>query len=244
MIDWLRRPLREPETNARVIRLGNQDLPLVIRRLRHARRMTLRLSPDGREVRISIPHWGRIGDAVGFAKDRAPWLARQLDALPRPVEVAPGCHIPVRGELHEVIWDAEGKRRPVAAGGRIVLGGPRESIAGRLGKWLESEALRLAAEDLSHYCSRAGRETAPLSLSRAQRRWGSCSAKGEIRINWRLVMAPDFVRRSVVAHEVTHLSHFDHSPAFYRALAEIYDGHIEDANQWLRAHGRSLYRLF
>ena len=41
-------------------------------------------------------------------------------------------------------------------------------------------------------------------MSRAQRRWGSCSDRKAIRINWRLVQAPDFVRRSVVAHEVGH----------------------------------------
>jgi len=243
VIDWLRRPAREAEPEARLIRIGEQDLPLVVRRLRHARRMTLRLSPDGSEVRISIPYWGRIGDAVGFARDRAPWLARQLEVLPRPVEIAPGCHLPLRGELHEIVWDHRASRKPSAEAGRIVLGGPRESLAGRLRKWLESEALRLAREDLAHFCARAGREAVPLALSRAQRRWGSCSAKGDIRINWRLVMAPDFVRRSVVAHEVAHLAHFDHSPAFHAALAAIYDGEIEDANRWLKAHGRSLYRL-
>ena len=62
-----------------------------------------------------------------------------------------------------------------------------------------------------------------------------------LRLNWRLVQAPDFVRRSVVAHEVAHLVHFDHSPAFHALLGELFEGDIEVANHWLSQHGRTLY---
>ena len=65
-----------------------------------------------------------------------------------------------------------------------------------------------------------------------------------MRINWRLVMAPDAVRRSVVAHEVAHLLHFDHGPAFKAALAAIYDGDLAASDRWLKAHGRTLYAAF
>jgi predicted metal-dependent hydrolase len=84
----------------------------------------------------------------------------------------------------------------------------------------------------------------PVALSRAQRRWGSCSDRARIRINWRLVQAPDFVRRSVVAHEVAHLVHFDHSPAFHALLGDIYEGEIGVADRWLKERGRSLYAAF
>lgn len=57
-------------------------------------------------------------------------------------------------------------------------------------------------------------------------------------------MAPDFVRRSVVAHEVAHLDHFDHSPRFHARLAELFEGEIAEANRWLRREGRSLYAAF
>ena len=83
-----------------------------------------------------------------------------------------------------------------------------------------------------------------LALSSANRRWGSCAADGSIRINWRLIMAPDSVRRSVVAHEVAHLVHFDHSPAFHAFLAKIFEGSVPSANRWLKEKGRSLYVPF
>jgi hypothetical protein len=109
-------------------------------------------------------------------------------------------------------WDSAYPRRPVVDDGQLLVGGPREQLVGRVQRWLAGEALRLCGEDLAHYCARAGVPVPALGLSSARRRWGSCAADGSIRINWRLIMAPDAVRRSVVAHEVAHLVHFDHSP--------------------------------
>ncbi|HCH93759.1 MAG TPA: metal-dependent hydrolase, partial [Erythrobacter sp.] len=100
------------------------------------------------------------------------------------------------------------------------------------------------AEDAADYCARGQLAPAPVRLSRARKRWGSCSSEGVLRLNWRLVQAPDAIRRSVVAHEVAHLVHFDHSPAFHALLARLYEGDIAQANRWLSAHGRELYAAF
>ena len=228
----------------RTIDLGDRELPLVVRRLRNARRLTLRLAPDGSEARISMPEWGRTSDAIRFAEMRRDWLAAQLARFPSPQPVEPGGSLPFRGEILRVEWQLTAPRRPVLDDGMVVVGGAREGIESRLRRWLESEALRLSGEDLAHYCALAGHTLPSLALSRAQRRWGSCSSGGVIRINWRLIMAPDFVRRSVVAHEVAHMTHFDHSPAFHDHLGDLYEAPIEHANRWLKKEGRSLYRPF
>lgn len=257
MIGWLRRappkaaptararaPAPDPVIAPRTITVAGQALPLVIRRLAQARQMTLRLSPDGTEVRISIPRWGRVGDAETFARERHDWLAAQLARAPHPVAIVPGMDLPYRGGMLSVEWRPDAPRRPVPGEATLVIGGPAESLEPRLRRWLEGETLRLAAADLGYYCARAGQPVPRLALSRARRRWGSCAADGSIRINWRLAMAPDFVRRSVVAHEVAHLTHFDHSPAFHAHLATLYEGPVTEADRWLKRNGRSLYRLF
>src|SRR5690606_28910318 len=113
--------------------------------------------------------------------------------------------------------------------GAVLLGGPEASLAARLQRWLEGEARRLMEADLAHFCTRADKPVPKLALSRAQRRWGSCSTGGTVRLNWRLVQAPDAVRRSVVAHEVAHLAHFDHSRRFHAFLAEIFDDDLPAA---------------
>lgn len=241
MIDWLRRNPKVPPK----IEVAGQTLPIVVRRLGHARRLTLRLAPDGSEVRVSMPRWGRTEDALAFARSRCDWLAGQLAALPAAVEpLRHGAHVPYRGAMLRIEHAEQAPRRPKLLDEAIHLGGPGEGLNPRLRRWLELEARRLLAEDLAHYCARAGVPVPKLSLSNAQRRWGSCSSKHAIRINWRLVMAPDEVRRSVVAHEVAHMIHFDHSPRFHALLAELFEGEIDEANRWLRRHGRGLYRHF
>ena len=208
MIGWLERARLEPE-----IALAGRSVPIVLKRHPTARRLTMRLAPDGSAVRITLPRWARSEEAIAFAHARREWLEAQLARVPaRAVPVAGG-EVRYRGRPLRIDWQA-------------------------------GEALALCEADMRDYCAAADLAPVPVSLSGAQKRWGSCSDKSRIRINWRLVQAPDFVRRSVVAHEVAHLVHFDHSRAFHALLARIYEGEIAAADRWLKEHGRGLYAAF
>jgi predicted metal-dependent hydrolase len=239
MIDWLRRENQHPS-----VTIAGREVPLAIRRHARATRLTMRLAPDGSEVRITLPRWGRTADALVFAHKRLDWLEGQLSAVPRAAPPAPGGTVLYRGEPVTIEWAPGLPRKPQLSGDRLELGGLSETVARRVHRWLESEAVHLLAEDLRHYCDRADVPVPQLRLSRAARRWGSCSGAGCIRVNWRLVQAPDDVRRSVVAHEVAHLVHFDHSPAFRALLGELFEGDLKGADAWLKHHGRSLYAPF
>lgn len=239
MIDWLRREALAPE-----IELCGRMLPVAIRRNARARRLTLRLAPDGSEVRVTLPKWCANREALAFVHARTGWLAEQLGKLPASLPPAPGGVLLYRGRELAIEWRADGRRSPVLDGETIAVGGPLDNLAARLRRWLEREALRLMAEDLADFSAAGEIDPPQLRLTRAQRRWGSCSTSGTVRINWRLVQAPDPVRRSVVAHEIAHCLHFDHSPAFHAALARIFDGDIEAADAWIKAHGRTLYAAF
>jgi predicted metal-dependent hydrolase len=239
MIDWLRRPPLDPE-----IELGERTLPIEIARHPRARRLTLRLAPDGSAVKLTVPRWATDGEAIAFARARADWLAGQLARIPESCPPRAGGTLLYRGEERRIEWRADAPRKPALDGAVVRLGGLQASLGSRLQRWLEGEAVRLMEADLAHFCARAGVAVPRLALSRAQRRWGSCSTGGAVRINWRLVQAPDLVRRSVVAHEVAHLVHFDHSPRFHALLGEIFDEDLAAAERWLKAHGRGLYAVF
>jgi predicted metal-dependent hydrolase len=239
MIDWLR---RNPADLA--VSVGETTLPVEIRRHPTARRMVMRLADDGASVRVTLPRWGRTADALDFAHGRREWLAAQLAKRPQPRRLAPGGALPWRGQELRIAWDRTHPRRPMVAGSEVLLGGPEETLTPRLKRWLQAEAREALTEDLAFYAARAALPAPPLSLSNARRRWGSCSATGQMRINWRLIMAPDHVRRSVAAHETAHRLHFDHSPAFHAALGELFEGDLKAADRWLKDHGRSLYAPF
>jgi predicted metal-dependent hydrolase len=239
MLDWLKRSPREAPS----LVLAGRTVPVEVRRLAHARRLTLRLAPDGSAVRVTIPQWAPTAEALAFARSRAEWLEGQLARLPEPAPMLPGSVIPWRGAPRALIHDPAAPRRVRLLVDELHLGGPTESLAPRLRRWMQGEARQMFRADLADYAPRAEVAVPDLALSNAQRRWGSCSANGMVRLNWRLVMAPDFVRRSVVAHEVAHLVHFDHSPRFHALLGDIFEGEIDQANRWLKRHGRTLYVL-
>ncbi|TRD10899.1 M48 family metallopeptidase [Erythrobacter insulae] len=239
MIDWLKRSSARPE-----IEIDGETLPIVLRRHRTAKRMTMRLAPDGSEVRLTLPRWADPNEAIAFARARTQWLSTQRAKVPPRTAVQPGSEVTFRGSLVSLAWDENAPRRPALIAGQLRVGGPIEGLETRIRRWMERQALDLFETETQHYCSRARLDPVPVGLSRAQKRWGSCSEKSRIRLNWRLIQAPDFVRRSVVAHEVAHLVHFDHSPAFNALLASLYEGDISEADGWLKRHGRTLYSSF
>ena len=239
MIDWLKR-LDKPET----IELAGRQLPIVLNRNPRAKRLTLRLSSDGKEVRLTAPRWAPTGEALAFAHLRSDWLEAQLEKVPQATPPEPGGLLAYRGTNLQIDWVASRPRKAVLKEGTLALGGPRETLVRRLQRWLEVQALALLERDLAEYCDRAHVPAPQIRLSRAKRRWGSCSTSGTVRINWRLIQAPDHVRRSVVAHEVAHIVHFDHSPQFHALLGEIFEGDITQADRWLKENGRTLYASF
>ncbi len=79
-----------------------------------------------------------------------------------------------------------------------------------------------------------------LTLKEQKKRWGSCTSKGHILLNWRLIMAPPFVREAVMIHELCHLVHMDHSKAFWD-LVRQYTPYKEESQNWLKIHSNQMY---
>ena len=239
MIDWLR-----PEQHDPVLEFADRTLPIEPVVHPRARRMILRLASDGASVRVTYPPFGRRADAIRFARSKKDWIARQVERLPVPGALLARGSVRYRGATLSIRHDPAGPRAVTLADGAVSAGGPEASLAGRLERWLKVRALDAIERDAAFYCRRAGVSAPPCRLSGAKRRWGSCSAKGVVRVNWRLIQAPDEIRRSVVAHEIAHLVHFDHSPAFHALLAELFEGDTRTSDAWLKTHGRSLYTDF
>ncbi|WP_209346837.1 SprT family zinc-dependent metalloprotease [Pontixanthobacter sp. CEM42] len=243
MMDWLRAN-QKIRSEKRCIEIAGRTLPITIKRHRTAKRLIMRLAPDGSELRVTMPRWGQSVDALEFAESRRSWIAAQLDKVEEARPPRPDGQIDFIGEPVTIAWDPQAPRKPRLLETTLHIGGPEDSLRSRIERWLRDEALAIMDRDLAEYCALAEVTKPDLKLSRAQRRWGSCSSSGTVRINWRLIMAPADVRRSVVAHEVAHLLHFDHGPAFYAALDRIFEGDIDAANAWLKAKGRALYGPF
>lgn len=228
---------------ALAISLDGVSYPLQLRRSKRARSIIVSADTVKGVVRLTVPTHASEHQALRFAQSKSDWLnARFAEAAP-PVPVEDGSQIAFLGEPYIIRWSPEFARMPQLVEDEIRLGGPPEHVESRILRWLKAQARAIFAEDLQFYCACAGADLPRLAVGDARRRWGSCSGRQSIRLNWRLVMAPPHVRRSVVAHEVAHLKHMDHSRRFYALLDQIYESDRRVADRWLKDHGRGLHMV-
>jgi len=227
-----------------MIAIHGTKVPLTIKRHPRSQSISLRIDAAKRGLLVTMPHWVPEKDALDFVSSRSDWVERRLAALGPEEAIQDGSKVFFRDERYQICWSATLPRTPVLKDGQLQLGGEKDLIGRRIERWLKKQARIILTDDLSHYCYRAGVDSLPrIGLSNARRRWGSCSQSGWVRIQWRLVMAPDMVRRAVVAHEVAHLKHMDHSPRFYNWLDTIFEEDRHSADAWLKAHGNRLHGI-
>lgn len=108
--------------------------------------------------------------------------------------------------------------------------------------YLHEHAAAMLLPRLLRHAGQTGLHPAAADLSDAKTFWGVCRRRTGIRLNWRLIGAPDFVADYVCIHELCHLRHADHSAAFW-ALVNRLTPHTAEAKAWLKRYGGELFAL-
>ena len=210
-----------------------------------ASRLTLRVDGATGRVRVTVPPGVGREQADAFAARHAGWIRRRLEAIPERVPFAVGTEIPVLGVPHRIRQDAT-TRAParLARGedGPEIMVGRTEFPERRVLGLLKAEAERELAARTREKAARIGRRVASVAVQDTRSQWGRCSASGHIRYSWRLILAPEGILDYLVAHEVAHLEHMDHSRRFWRLCASLSAVPAERARAWLRRHGQALHR--
>lgn len=218
--------------------------------LKHSRRKTVALRVDDRGLRVSAPQRMSLRRVEAFLQAHAEWVLRHLDAwAERPaspsVALEAGacfpwlghpCRLEIergRSNAHWRFDDAGAVLRLTCARGQSVYRAAMKAIGARA---LEDFRWRVQRD-----ARRLGLEAPPVLLTNARTRWGSCSARA-IRLNWRLCLMDRALIDYVVAHEVAHLRHMDHSPAFWAVVEHLYPG-AREARARLKQVGRQLPEL-
>jgi predicted metal-dependent hydrolase len=218
-------------------------LPVAIRVHPRARRLKLRLDAKRNLLLLTCPPRSSRRAALDWAAGQRDWVEARLAETEPGRPLLPGSVIPFAGRDVRLEWREHGARNVSLSDGALSCGGPREAFARRIENWLRGKARDLLSVDTAEAARKAGVRVRRVSIGDAGTRWGSCSASGSIRYNWRLVLAPPEVRRWVVAHEVSHRLHMNHGPAFKALETELFDGDAEAARLLLRRIGPGLKRI-
>ncbi len=218
-------------------------VPLTVRVHPRARRLKLRFDDKRGGLLLTVPPRTSRRAALAWAESQRDWVAAQLTRQPAAQPLAPGALIPFDGEDVRLEWGETVGRSVRRVGNILVSGGPREGFERRIDAWLKARARDALSLETAEIAAAAGVTVRAVSIGDADSRWGSCSAAGAIRYSWRLILAPPHVRRFVVAHEVAHRLHMDHSSAFKAAEARLYGGPVAPARLLLRRLSPVLRRV-
>ena len=226
-----------PSRQARTIRLPGRDVAYLLTR---SRRRTLALSVGISGVRVNVPYWVTLREIEGFIRERAEWLQQILERreLAQATRLADGSTVWYLGRALKLrcfpgLFEEVRRVRH-----ELWVSGAGEAVPALIAEWLRHKAAQLLPRRARRYGARLGRRC-ETGLMAGGSRWGSCTARGRIRLNWQLIGAPLWVIDYVAAHEAAHLVHLDHSPRFWSQV-EVLHPRWREARDWLRAHGDML----
>ena len=216
MFNVLFRTTPEPKPDS--IQVGSKSIPLLFVHNPKARRYLLRLRQDG-VARVTVPRRGSIKAATEFALRNIGWLEQQiqrLEAQPKTTEWKLGTEILFRGERVKIEVEAAGQIR---FGFELLR---LRDVGVDLRPAIQKHLRKLAQQELParvmELAALHGIEFSRVSVRNQKSRWGSCSRKGTISLNWRLIQTPAFVRDYIILHELAHRRQMNHSDKFWQEV--------------------------
>jgi hypothetical protein len=231
-----------PQAN-RAIVLGDARVDYLFR---HGKRRTIGFSVSADGLTVSAPRWTGSSEVEAALREKQRWIVAKLDESrarqqrqdASRIDWREGATVPFLGEPVVLLLDPRQRHGP---GGAVLdtradalpgvprltlhLGLPHTATPAQLRDttqaWLMRQARRVFTARLDHFAPRLGVRWQKLSLSSADTRWGSASADGSIRLNWRLIHLREPVIDYVVVHELAHLREMNHSPRFWQHVEDV-----------------------
>ncbi|KDP85916.1 M48 family metallopeptidase [Cupriavidus basilensis] len=246
-------PWPQPQPNARLLLVGERSVHYTLKR---SSRRTIGFTVDDRGLSITAPRWVTLADIESaiFEKQRwifnklGEWQHREARRVLPTVQWREGANLPFLGKpitlklespTGVLVFDADSRILHLA----LPVHADEQQIKDRVQGWLQHQAKRLLAQRLDIYADKLGVRHSAFALTSAATRWGSCTADGKIRMNWRLMHFPLSMIDYVAAHELAHLKEMNHSPRFWDTVASIFP-EFRDARAQLRAHPPELLPTF
>jgi predicted metal-dependent hydrolase len=223
------------------VSVAGRDVPIEFVRHRGARRYVLRMRPDG-SARVTVPRGGSQAEALAFAQRQHAWIEGQL-SKPPPARRATWTHgttILFRGEIATLTLAAgESEIRFADQTLRIADAASRPCLRPEIERHLRRLAARELLPRVLELAAAHQLRIARVTVRDQRSRWGSCSARATISLNWRLIQTPPFVRDYIIIHELMHLHEMNHSARFWRRV-EAACPNFREAETWLKKHNSLL----
>lgn len=207
---------------------------LIIRKNRRAKNLRLSVNRQGQPV-LTVPFLCPKWYALRWAEKQKVWIQKHTFV---PSIFAPDQIISVCGKSYTLKHHPEQKGNTLAES-ELIIGGDLAFFNRRVRDWVKKEFLSFLKKQVPLYAQKLNVQFKHISLRDTSSRWGSCSSSGNLSFCWRLALAPNFVIDYLIAHEVSHLKHMNHSPSFWKTVATLTPDTLH-AKSWLKHHANEL----
>jgi predicted metal-dependent hydrolase len=220
---------------------------------RSARRRTISIEVRAAKVVIRAPLNTAKTFLVAFLQQKAAWVRAKLAEQQAMLAALPAA--PHYGAGTIVAFMNESLRLVIGRGTRAAIGRvgqelhlllssrvrmtEQEQIRSLLARWYQQQALQILTRKTAELCTRAGLTYSLVKIRATRSKWGHCTSKGVIQYNWQILLAPEAIVDYLVAHEVSHLRHQNHSADFWALVASLCPSCKTD-RAWLKTHGGRL----
>lgn len=220
--------------------MGEQQVPITIRKHPRTRRMVIRYQPINHSLTLTLPRYVSLKQGLSFVEEKRAWIERELGEKPQKISFHDGMEIAVLGRPY-LIRHRGGRGTASLTNGVMEVFGDQAFLARRVRDLLVKCAREEIARLAYHHAARIRKTVRRIGLRDTHSHWGSCNQSGNMSFSWRLVLAPYEVMDYVVCHEVSHLVHMNHSDDFWRLVQSLCPD-FKERRDWLKTKGSELYR--
>jgi predicted metal-dependent hydrolase len=218
--------------------------------IRSAKRKTAAIQIRQGKVSVLVPEYLPVATIESLVTNKNRWIKEKLALQNEIIAIKPkefisgesfsylGRDLPLKIEsgLYPTIKLHQGE---LVASVRNSTADNSLTLRPMLVKWYKKQAESELKEKTGLYAEIIGVKPASVTIKSFKSRWGSCSVTGSIYYNWKLIIAPERIVDYVVIHELCHILHHNHSPAFWRAVAR-YCHDYSESRAWLKINGGRL----
>lgn len=204
------------------------------------KRLALRITGAG-EVFVLAPPGIGFKAVETFAKNHQAWLDEKLAVIKQRPAPASSCS---KGEVwpylgQDLVLQFHREHRIRCSGSQIWLPEDDDDPCGLLLGWYQVQASVWLSERFDYWVEQTGFQPSGLEVKGYKSRWGSCDRLRRIQLNWKLIAMPEWVIDYIIVHELCHLQHMNHSPAFWQLVAFHYPL-LDQAKQWMKQHSNAI----
>jgi len=245
-LPFLRRKRPAAERADREVEAHGRLLPVKVVENARAQRLTLRIVPGGKSLKVTVPPHVSDTQVDRFIARNRQWVASRIAGLPDEVAIGEGTAIPYLGVRHRIVH-LDRRRgvveaREIAGEPALLVPGEPSHVARRVADFLKKQARERLNEAVDRHARMLGVRPKAIRITDTVSRWGSCSTTRTLSFSWRIIMAPPEVLDYLAAHEVAHLKEMNHSDAFWALVAQLCP-QMGRHKSWLRRHGASLHAV-